>query len=81
MELIRPDPPQRDGDDATDDSQSLRESDFNTVIKAVIRECLVNLSRIKESISQFVGANTQALDSVPDLFRAINAGLLMISPA
>ena len=78
IELVRPEPPPADVDDATDDSQSLRESDFRAVIRAVVRECLVNLSRVKESISQFVAANTQALDNVPELLRAINAGLLML---
>ncbi|MBT8136234.1 MAG: Hpt domain-containing protein [Gammaproteobacteria bacterium] len=78
LDLVRPDPVVRDDDDATDDSQSLRESDFRAVARAVIRECLVNLSRVKESISQFAAANTQALDNVADLLRAINAGLLML---
>ncbi len=77
IELIRPEPVSID-DDATDDSQSLRESDFRTVVRAVVRECLVNLSRVKESISQFAGSQTMALDNVPSLLRAINAGLLML---
>ena len=49
IELIRPDQrvltPMMTASDATDDSQSLRESDFRSVVKAVVRECLVNLSQ------------------------------------
>ena len=47
---------------------------------AVLRECIVNVARIKEAITQALGApaEAQGLDQVPQLVRGITAGLLML---
>ena len=54
--------------------------DFQQVQAAVLRECSVNLVRIKEAVSQNVSGtlDAAALDSWPDLLRGIKAGLLML---
>ncbi len=56
--------------------------DFRLVSEAVLRECSVNLARIKEAISIAVqktgDASPQGLDNVPQLLRGITAGLLML---
>ncbi len=81
LELIsfdEPAPAPEEEEAVTANPDALRESDFRAVATAVLRECLVNLSRVKESLSQFLAANTHSLDNVPALLRAINAGLLML---
>ena len=47
---------------------------------AVLRECVVNLARIKEAVSQSVGGTLDAagLDSWQDLMRGMKAGLLLL---
>jgi hypothetical protein len=47
---------------------------------AVLRECIVNLARIKEAVAQNVGGTLDAagLDAWPELMRGIKAGLLML---
>ena len=47
---------------------------------AVLRECIVNLARVKEAVAQSVGGTLDAagLDSWQDLMRGIKAGLLML---
>ena len=54
--------------------------DFQQVQAAVLRECSVNLMRIKEAVSQNVSGtlDAAALDSWPDLLRGIKAGLLIL---
>ncbi len=56
--------------------------DFRLVSEAVLRECTVNLARIKEAISVAVqksgDLSPQGLDNVPQLLRGITAGLLML---
>ena len=56
--------------------------DFRLVSEAVLRECSVNLARIKEAISIAVqktgDGSPQGLDNVPQLLRGITAGLLML---
>jgi chemosensory pili system protein ChpA (sensor histidine kinase/response regulator) len=56
------------------------DADFRQVAESVMRECIINLARIKETISQSIGAqaSSQGLDSVPILIRGIKAGLLML---
>ena len=46
-----------------------------------MRECIINLARIKETIGQSLAsqAPSQGLDSVPSLVRGIKAGLLMLN--
>jgi chemosensory pili system protein ChpA (sensor histidine kinase/response regulator) len=56
--------------------------EFKLVSEAVLRECIVNMARIKEAVSiavQKPGDFTpQGLDNVPQLLRGITAGLLML---
>ncbi|MGB5576757.1 MAG: Hpt domain-containing protein, partial [Woeseiaceae bacterium] len=56
------------------------DEEFRKVAESVMRECIINLARIKETISQSFGAEapSQGLDSVPTLIRGIKAGLLML---
>ncbi|HEY6452306.1 MAG TPA: Hpt domain-containing protein [Steroidobacteraceae bacterium] len=57
-----------------------QDQDFHQVQSAVLRECVVNLARIKEYVAQNVGGTLDAagFDSWPDLMRGIKAGLLML---
>ncbi|HXR52863.1 MAG TPA: Hpt domain-containing protein [Steroidobacteraceae bacterium] len=54
--------------------------DFQVVQSAVLRECVVNLARVKEYIGQnVVGAlDAAGFDNWQDLMRGIQAGLLML---
>jgi chemosensory pili system protein ChpA (sensor histidine kinase/response regulator) len=56
--------------------------EFRLVSEAVLRECIVNLARIKEAVSIAVQKPSefppQGLDNVPQLLRGITAGLLML---
>ena len=56
--------------------------EFRQVSEAVLRECIVNLARIKEAVSIAVQKPAdfppQGLDNVPQLLRGITAGLLML---
>ena len=56
------------------------DQDFEPVQGAVLRECVVNLARVKESIAQSVSGTLEAVgfDSWPELVRGIKAGLLML---
>ncbi|HYL03461.1 MAG TPA: Hpt domain-containing protein [Steroidobacteraceae bacterium] len=60
--------------------QPSEDTEFQQVQSAVLRECIVNLARIKEAITQSVGGTLDAagLDSWQDLMRGIKAGLLML---
>ena len=57
------------------------DADYRQVAEAVMRESIINLARIKETISQSIskGGDSQGLDSVPTLIRGIKAGLLMLN--
>ncbi len=63
-------------------SHDAADLDFRLVSEAVLRECIVNLARIKEAISVAVqkpgDSSPQGLDNVPQLLRGITAGLLML---
>ncbi len=54
--------------------------DFQHVQSAVLRECVVNLARVKEYISQNVGGTLDAtgFDNWLDLMQGMQAGLLML---
>ncbi len=56
-------------------------ADFRQVAESVMRECIINLARIKETVSQSLSseAPSQGLDAIPSLVRGIKAGLLMLS--
>ncbi len=56
--------------------------EFKLVSEAVLRECIVNMARIKEAVTIAVqkpgDSPAQGLDNVPQLLRGITAGLLML---
>ena len=56
------------------------DSDFQQVQAAVLRECMLNLARVKEAVAQSVGGtlDTAGLDSWTELVRGIKAGLVML---
>ena len=56
------------------------DEEFRLVRDAVLRECIVNMARIKEAVTQALASPTEAqgLDQVPQLVRGITAGLLML---
>ncbi|MBT8092228.1 MAG: hypothetical protein KJN77_04270, partial [Gammaproteobacteria bacterium] len=53
---------------------------FQQIAESVMRECIINLARIKETITQSIAntAPSQGLDTLPTLIRGIKAGLLML---
>ena len=69
-------PRESDAADAVDDD----DGEFHKVIASVMRECIINLARIKETISQSFSSESSShgLDNVPSLIRGIKAGLLML---
>jgi chemosensory pili system protein ChpA (sensor histidine kinase/response regulator) len=74
--LIAPDemkPEAESGDD--------EDVDYVEVSRAVMRECVVNLARIKDAVSQVVErpGDSGMLDSVPAQLRGITAGLLILN--
>ncbi|TLY92241.1 MAG: hypothetical protein E6K44_05490, partial [Gammaproteobacteria bacterium] len=56
------------------------DGEFQQVQAAVLRECIVNLARIKEAVTQSVGGTLDAsgLDTWQDLMRGIKAGLMLL---
>jgi chemosensory pili system protein ChpA (sensor histidine kinase/response regulator) len=56
------------------------DAEFKLVQGAVLRECILNLARVKEAIAQNVGGVLDAagLDSWQDLMRGLKAALLML---
>ena len=76
QQLIRLTMPARtEAEEAPEDDE-----EFRKVAESVMRECIINLARIKETISQSIAAQapSHGLDSVPSLIRGIKAGLLML---
>ncbi len=65
---------------ARDSAGEPASEEFLHVQSAVLRECIVNLARVKESVAQNVGGtlDAAALDMWPGLMRGIKAGLLML---
>jgi chemosensory pili system protein ChpA (sensor histidine kinase/response regulator) len=63
-----------------DGSGTLVDPDFQQVQAAVLRECVVNLARVKEYVAQQVGGNldTAGFDAWQDLMRGIQSGLAML---
>jgi chemosensory pili system protein ChpA (sensor histidine kinase/response regulator) len=68
--------------EAAADAPADQDNEFRQVSEAVLRECIVNLARIKEAVSAAVQKpnefSAQGLDNVPQLLRGITAGLLML---
>src|SRR3569833_2773915 len=65
------------------DIEEVEDNDFQQVQAAVLRECILNLARIKEAITQIVGGTLDAagLDAWQELMRGLKAGLLMLGKA
>jgi chemosensory pili system protein ChpA (sensor histidine kinase/response regulator) len=65
---------------ATDGSGTVVDADFQQVQAAVLRECVVNLARVKEYVAQQVGGNldTAGFDAWQDLMRGMQSGLAML---
>jgi chemosensory pili system protein ChpA (sensor histidine kinase/response regulator) len=80
-QLVRLILPAPSADVAADFPQDL-DHEFRQISEAVLRECIVNLARIKEAVSTAVQKpnefSPQGLDNVPQLLRGITAGLLML---
>ena len=70
--------PQTDPDSDMPEAEA---ADYQVVAESVMRECIINLARIKETISQSMTseAPSQGIDSVPSLIRGIKAGLMMLN--
>jgi chemosensory pili system protein ChpA (sensor histidine kinase/response regulator) len=60
--------------------QQSEDHEFQQVQSAVLRECILNLARIKEAVAQSVGGTLDAagLDSWHDLMRGLKAALLLL---
>ncbi|HKU17414.1 MAG TPA: Hpt domain-containing protein, partial [Steroidobacteraceae bacterium] len=56
------------------------EIEFRQVTEAVLRECIVNMARIKEAVALSFEKprEAQAVDQIPQLMRGMIAGLLML---
>ncbi len=67
--------PEAETDKTPEQAEELRK-----VAESVMRECIINLARIKETISQSIAAQAPSagLDNVPSLINGIKAGLLML---
>jgi len=82
QQLIRLIVPRDFGDDGdAADLPPQEAADYQQVAESVMRECIINLARIKETVGQSLAsqAPSQGLDSVPSLIRGIKAGLLMLN--
>lgn len=75
LQLIAP-----QAESAAAEEPPAEEPEFAEVSRAVMRECVVNLARVQDAISQVVERPTDgaALDAVPGLLRGIAAGLLIL---
>jgi len=72
-------PPDEAGQQAAGDL----DADYDEVSRAVMRECVVNLSRVQDAITQVLERPTDGnvLDTVPPLLQGITAGLLILDKA
>ncbi len=83
VRLILPTAPKAHVSEAESDVEIGPDTDYRQVTGAVMRECIVNLARIKDAITLAVQRPTEAqgLDAIPQLLRGITAGLLMLGKA
>jgi chemosensory pili system protein ChpA (sensor histidine kinase/response regulator) len=81
LRMIVPSDAGPDGDSGEAELSSQDAADYQQVAESVMRECIINLARIKETVGQSLAsqAPSQGLDSVPSLVRGIKAGLLMLN--
>ena len=80
QQLIRLIVPSTD-DEADFDDDFATDTEFRQVTQAVARECIVNLARVKDAITQALSErpNPRALDEVGPQLRGITAGLLLLN--
>ncbi len=83
VRLIMPTAPPAPANEPESDVEVGPDTDYRQVTGAVMRECIVNLARIKDAITLAVQkpAESQGLDAIPQLLRGITAGLLMLGKA
>jgi chemosensory pili system protein ChpA (sensor histidine kinase/response regulator) len=83
VRLILPTAPPAATEESESDVEIGPDTDYRQVTGAVMRECIVNLARIKDAITLAVQKPTEAqgLDQIPQLLRGITAGLLMLGKA
>ena len=82
QQLVRLIVPTGDGSDqAAADLPPQEAADYQQVAESVMRECIINLARIKETVGQSFASHapSQGIDSVPSLVRGIKAGLMMLN--
>jgi len=82
QQLLRLIAPQETGTfELTADMPPQEAADYQQVAESVMRECIINLARVKETVGQSLvsQAPSQGLDSVPALMRGIKAGLMMLN--
>jgi chemosensory pili system protein ChpA (sensor histidine kinase/response regulator) len=72
--------PSADGSAAPAKPAGPEDIEFRQVTEAVLRECIVNMARIKEAVALSFEKprEAQALDQIPQLMRGMIAGLLML---
>jgi chemosensory pili system protein ChpA (sensor histidine kinase/response regulator) len=58
----------------------IQDPEYRQVADAVLRECGINVARIKDLVTQAIepGADVAGIDAVPQLARGVTAGLLML---
>ncbi|HEX7081748.1 MAG TPA: Hpt domain-containing protein [Gammaproteobacteria bacterium] len=63
------------------DAESESEAQYRHVTQAVMGECIVNLAKVKEAVTQVIESpgDGRALDQVKPQLRGITAGLLMLN--
>ncbi len=78
QQLVRLTAPREPGIESGSDND---DAQFRSVIESVMRECIINLARIKETISRSITSQSgsQGLDRVPTLIRGIKSALLMLN--
>ncbi len=64
-----------------DPDEGDQESEYRQVTEAVVRECILNLTRVKDAITQAVDQphDVAVLENLPPLLRGITAALLMLN--
>lgn len=61
-------------------AEESEEEDFSEITGAVIRECIINLARVKDAIGEYIKTNKQGvLEPLPPLLHQIQAGLNMLN--
>ena len=72
--------PSSDGSSAPVKPAGPEDIEFRQVTEAVLRECIVNMARIKEAVALSFEKprEAQAADQIPQLMRGMTAGLLML---